>query len=262
MSYSAEAASFPTLSPASYQAEVIQYRRSDTQQDAGWEKRYAPLVMSEHVEFLVQHGNVALALLPRHFVEQIAPPNRDTLLHAADEAGDLLWLLADASNRSESSLNLDVQSALLAQDLAPSGAIDSFQSIEAVIANHADHFAVPNKLGGKTALASNPFYVFQRCFNRLVATLNSTSTSFDPQTMTDLEPCIPLSQAIGECTLVLGYTLPKCLGVSLEQTALFNLAKLKHRQEFTKQYDLTLPQFLGALGIVEPGTQSFQPQLF
>ncbi len=249
------------LNLTEFQGAVCAYRRGLTLQQDGWESTYGPLVADEHLEFLCQHGDIALALLPPSPGLTSLQPKHDAKLKAADEAGDLLWFLADISNRNGTTLTSSVREALSNHKISTEQHIGTVEDIESIALEVADVFGVVNKAGGSTTLNLNPFYVFQRCFDRLHKSLGTYQLS-GPPTMTDLEQAIPISQAVGECLIVLGYVLPNRLAVSLENTAKFNLAKLAHRQEFTKKYDLSMEQFLGSLGIIENTNGHLQMELF
>jgi hypothetical protein len=81
-----------------YQRFVESTRREDAS-DRPWTEAYADYITREHLELMFQHGPVANILLS---IESDELYKKSGLHHhAADELGDLLWLITDIANLSE-----------------------------------------------------------------------------------------------------------------------------------------------------------------
>lgn len=244
----------PSLELDDYQRFVASTRRPDTYEGL-WQNAYSKYIASEQLEFLIQHGVGALLLLPRSY-EYPEPESGDELRYnLADEAGDLLWFGFDIADRLEFSAADLCTNGLRSYTSSISPAITSFAELEENIMRSAQKVKVINKIGllfadanpdhADTALADNPNYVFMRAGQRLRRSLDQGERDLAPPSATELEPIQPVAESVALFILTLAYIAKDRLGVSIEDIARFNMAKLAHRQQFGKANDIKFsPAFI------------------
>lgn len=240
------------LSFAGFENHVISSRFSEDL-DRDWEKTYSDFLDAESLEMLMQHGNGMLLLMPLPpEAEQSFWPDaeekRALQYGMADEMGDVLWFSFDVAKRN----NIDISEACLKSlekmHITVPAPIEKFADIEKYAMANASEIKVLNKaalLGldvpddrKYTSLEQNPQYLLIRTARRLSRSLDKGSKDLAPFTASELEPPVDLQQALGEYLLVLAYVAREKLDVSLEHIAQFNVAKLAHRQQFGKSFDI------------------------
>jgi hypothetical protein len=238
----------PKIDILGYQEFVAETRNKFLDQ-YNWQDIYSDLIGDELMEVLYQHGTGSVLMMPINWdIPTLDSVNGDLRFHMADEMGDLLWFATDAADRLGVSVDEACKKSLLVNDINTNDPVISFEDIERVSLSSAEKISVPNKASlyfknipdelRKTSLVDNPNYVFIRYVNRLIRSLADHQYSLGPPTATELEPIQDISSTIGTLIFTMAYISKERLGISINDIARFNMAKLEHRKQYGKENDL------------------------
>ena len=240
------------ISLSSYDEHVVNSRFSPDI-DRDWEMTYSQYLDAESLEMIAQHGDGMILLMPldteQHGNFWPNPEDKLSLQYGmADEMGDILWFVFDVASHSQLSVSEVCKAALTELNIKVDRPIESFSDIEEYAVAHADEIKVSTKAGlmfedlppqhRQTSLSQNPQYLYVRTARRLSRSLDRGARDLAPFTASELETPLEVEQALGTYLLVLAYIAREKLEVSLDEIAQFNMAKLIHRQQFGKKFDL------------------------
>ncbi len=219
--------------------------------DENWKNIYSTLLKDELLEVFYQHGNGSKLLMPSGWFRSEEKNEDDEInYHMADELGDILWFSSDCAIRLGFSVIDACKKSVLVNNLTANQPVLSFMDIETAALLNAKKIRVPNNSGLMlqnipeefriTSLSDNPFYVFIRLISRLGKILNNGQVDSGPSTATDFEPIQDAAEVIGSIIFSISYIAKNRLGISIEDIARFNIAKLKNRQSYGKENDIVL----------------------
>ncbi len=219
--------------------------RRDSDDPATWGAKLPELIQSEGLEFLTQHGNGSLLLLPPEFGLDTTAQAHDPLKSSmADELSDNLWFgFAAATYLGKSATELVTRSlGQYTEELVDS--VVTFSDWQAALIAHAPNMRVLTKWGmlqtdapeniRYTTLRDNAQYLFVRMHHRLTRALSGGANDMSPPTATELEPIADPELATGDFLNILGFIAVTKLGWDVEDVARFNAHKLFHRVKFGK----------------------------